>query len=61
MDSDKYSTAMLYGIALASCFWFFAMLMFAFGAFDLGRYVGKLEAAAPELAAEKEADSEKQN
>lgn len=59
MDSDKYSTAMLYGIATASFFWFLASLMFAFGAFDLGRYVGKLEAAAPEFAAEKEVDSEK--
>lgn len=55
MDSDKYSVAMIYGIAMASFFWFLAMLMFASGAFDLGKYVGKLEAAAPELAAENEA------
>lgn len=59
MDSDKYEVAVIHGIALASCFWFLASLMFAFGAFDLGKYVGRLEAAAPELAAEKEADSEK--
>lgn len=56
MDSDKYSVALTHGFALGSFFWFFVMLMFVGIAYDHGKHVGKLEAAAPELAAEKEAN-----
>lgn len=55
MDSDKYSVALTHGFALGSFFWFFVMLMFMFCAYDHGKHVGKLEAAVPELATEKEA------
>lgn len=59
MDSDKYEIALIQGLGLATAFWFFVMLMFVGVAYDHGKHVGRLEAAAPELAAEKEVESEK--
>lgn len=56
MDSDKYSEALMQGMGLATVFWFFIMLMVADCVYDHGKHVGKLEAAAPELATEKEAE-----
>lgn len=59
MDSDKYDLAIIYGIGMATFFWIVVMLMSVGVAYDHGKHVGRLEAAAPELAAEKEVESEK--
>lgn len=59
MDSDKYDLAIFYGMGLATFFWIVVMLMVVGVIYDHGKYIGKLEAAAPELSAENEVDSEK--
>ena len=59
MYSDKYSVAFLVGFAMATVFWFFFMFMAGFCVYDHGKHVGRLESAAPELAAENEVESEK--